>query len=249
MSDSHWGKISDIDVRIPSTYQRRTFLTFDIDWAHDQVIRDTHQLLVDAGICSTWFITHATPALDDLKADPNVEIGIHPNFNKLLEGDHSNGSSVKDVIQRLLEIAPEARSVRAHSLMQSSRILDCYAECGLTHDATHYIEPSFSESLSPWLHWNGIVRVPLIWEDDVAFIQDPGNPRLPSSKTPISRSQIRQLGFHPIHVFLNTENTSRYEGTRDSHQNPETLIEERFTGIGIRSILSALVANDDTCVL
>lgn len=123
-----------------------------MDWAHYEIMRDTHATLAEGGVPSTWFVTHDSPFLDELRADPNVELGIHPNFNKLLEGDHSNGRTVQEVIARLLEVVPEAKSVRSHSLMQSSRILDAYVAAGLTHDATHLVEPVAADSLRPWRH-------------------------------------------------------------------------------------------------
>lgn len=236
-----WGRISEVDLADPKTYQGRFFLTFDVDWAHDDVIRDTYQLVSDAGVASTWFVTHDTPSLDLLRSDPNVELGIHPNFNKLLEGDSSNGSSVEDVLEKVLEVVPDARSVRAHSLMQSSRILDCYAAYGLTHDATHIVDRRAVESLSPWLHWNGITRVPLIWEDDLAFIEDPGCPKLDVHESTLQQSKIRQINFHPIHVFLNTEHNARYESSRAVHHEPTQLISERFDGKGIRELLVNLI--------
>lgn len=79
-----WGRISEVNTGDPSTWAQRTFLTFDMDWAHDVVMRDTHDLLVAAAVPSTWFVTHDSPFLDELRADPNVELGIHPTSTSFL---------------------------------------------------------------------------------------------------------------------------------------------------------------------
>lgn len=236
-----WSRISEVKVGDASTWADRRFLTLDMDWAHDEVMRDTHAILIDAGVPSTWFVTHDSPFLAELRADPNVELGIHPDFNKLLEGDHSCGRSVQEVIVRLLEVVPEAKSVRSNSLMQSSRILDAYVDAGLTHDANHLVEPSVAESLRPWLHWNGLVRVPLAWEDDLACLQAPGAPSLDTSWASSPQNSLRQLNFHPIHVFLNTEDLDRYERTRSLHGDPSYLALERNSGAGVRTLLSDLL--------
>lgn len=238
----HWGRISEVRVDSASSWAGRTFLTFDMDWAHDEAMRYTHAILLEAAVTSTWFATHDSPFLAELRADPNVELGIHPNFNKLLEGDHSNGRTVEEVIDRLLEIVPEAKSARAHSLMQSSRVLDAYAAAGLTHDATHLVDPSATESLRPWRHWNGLVRVPLSWEDDVACIQHPGSPSLHASWPKSLQGSLRQLNFHPVHVFLNTEALGRYEQTRPLHNEPSDLVMARNPGAGIRTVLGGVLA-------
>jgi len=239
---SDWGQISEVKVDNVASWAGRTFLTCDMDWAHDDILRGTHQILAEAGIPSTWFVTHDSPLLAELRADPNVELGIHPDFNKLLDGDHSNGRTPREVIERLLEIVPEAKAVRAHSLLQSSKILDEYAEAGLTHEAGHLVEPSAVEALGPWRHWNGLIRVPLLWEDDVAVLQAPGQPSLASACQTSGESTLRQLNFHPIHVFLNTEDLSRYERTRSLHGDPRRLQSEQHVGIGVRTLLKDLIA-------
>jgi putative ubiquitin-RnfH superfamily antitoxin RatB of RatAB toxin-antitoxin module len=238
-----WGRISDVSLDDVSTWAARTFLTVDMDWAHDDVMRDTHSILTAANVTSTWFVTHDSPFITELRDDPNVELGIHPNFNQLLAGSQSHGHSALDVVERLLDFVPEAKSVRSHSLVQGSRILDAYRQSGLTHDATHFVEPSAAESPRPWRHWNGLVRVPLTWEDDVACIQTPGKPRTDTSPAR-GAAGIRQLNFHPVHVFLNTEELGRYERTRPLHCDPKRLEKERHSGVGVRTLLNQIIAGN-----
>ena len=50
----------------------------------------------------------------------------------------------------------------------------------------------------------------------------------------VIRSGLKVFDFHPIHIFLNTENLKRYDQTRSIHQKPEELIKHRFSGFGVR---------------
>ena len=65
-------------------WENEIFLTFDIDWASDEVINDSLEVIEKYGIKSTWFVTHDSPILERLKDNKNIELGIHPNFNFLL---------------------------------------------------------------------------------------------------------------------------------------------------------------------
>ena len=43
-----------------------------------------------------------------MRANQNIELGIHPNFNPLLNGDFRYGKSIDEVIKYYKKIAPEA---------------------------------------------------------------------------------------------------------------------------------------------
>jgi hypothetical protein len=131
--------VSTIRADDASTWDGRALLTFDLDWACDEVIADTIDLVEQAGVAATWFVTHDTPLLARLRANPSFEIGIHPNFLFLFEGDGRNGTNAEEVVDRLLTIVPEAKAVRSHSLVQSGRLLELFARKGLTHDCNAFI--------------------------------------------------------------------------------------------------------------
>src|SRR5688572_12527282 len=142
------------------------FLTFDVDWAHDEVVAASIDLVEEADVPATWFVTHDTPLLARLRANPLFEIGIHPNFLPLLNGDPGNGANAEEILDRLLAIAPEAKSVRSHSLVQGGRLLELFRNKGLTHECNSFIPERSGIELKPWTDWFGIVRLPYFWEDD-----------------------------------------------------------------------------------
>lgn len=64
--------------------ENTVFFTFDIDWACDEVLSDTIDIIEAAGVSATFFVTHQTTLLERLRANSAIELGVHPNFNTLL---------------------------------------------------------------------------------------------------------------------------------------------------------------------
>lgn len=227
-------KISDIQVAGESDWSAKPYLTIDIDWAHDDVLADTIDLIENYDVPTTWFVTHETPLLTRLRGNPSFELGIHPNFNFLLNGDSRAGRDALEVVDRLMDIVPEAKSVRSHSTTQNAGLLDLFVRRGLTHECNAFIPVQANIALKPWQLWSDLVRVPYFWEDDVACLYRQKN--TPSEMSDlINLEGIKVFNFHPVHIFLNTEHLDRYENTRTWHRSPEELITHRYGGEGTRT--------------
>ncbi|MCA9807871.1 MAG: hypothetical protein KC476_07945 [Cyanobacteria bacterium HKST-UBA06] len=233
--------ISAIDPDIPASWQDKVFLTFDIDWASDAVLNHTLDLVEAAGVCSTWFITHPTPFLDRLLANKQVEVGLHPNLNHFFEVPNPKAATLEETLDSLHNLAPKARVVRSHSLVQSSRLSACFERMGFTHECNTFVPVSSGVSLKPWRQSHKPIQVPHGWEDDVAVTDHP-------QITPdayldqVARQQgLAVLDFHPIHVALNTEDLARYERARPAHQDWTALQDHRFEGYGTASWLTDLI--------
>lgn len=232
-----FSKVSLIKPENSEICSKQIFLTLDIDWACDEVLGDTIDLVEGFDVCATWFVTHDTPLITRLRENPKFELGIHPNFNFLLNGDIRNGATIEEVVDRLLAIVPEAKAVRSHSMTQSSHILELFAAKGLTHDCNHFIPEQSQILLNSWYLWNGLIKVPYFWEDDATCIYNENA----SIQELIRRIGLKVFDFHPIHIFLNTENLARYENTRNIHRNPDQLIKYRYNGKGTRTMLQTLL--------
>lgn len=228
--------ISSIDVKSEATWRDSIFLTFDIDWAHDNVLSDTIDIVEKADVAATWFVTHDTVILNRLRKNPKFELGIHPNFNLLLNGDSSNGKNAEEVLFRLKNIVPEAVSIRSHSMCQSSYLLNLFQKFGFTHDVNHYVPCDSGIQIKPWFLWNGMVRVPYNWEDDLYLMACNTEDNIQVAQS----TCFSVFDFHPIHIFLNTENLCRYESTREWHYD-EALLMHRFEGKGVRCLLNELL--------
>lgn len=220
---SRFGKISDIVAKDFEQHADTIYCTFDIDWACDEVLAYTIDLVEEAGVCAKWFVTHDTPLLKRLRENPKFELGIHPNFNNILAAkpDTNNGKSAEEIVDNLLALVPEATSVRSHSMAQSSALLQLFRDKGFTHDCNHFIPYHTGMELCPWSLWNGLIKVPYFWEDDVsALYGDDFGVVVELTQ----RRGLKVFDFHPIHVFLNTERMERYEESRPYHRSPEKLL-------------------------
>jgi hypothetical protein len=231
--------IRDIDASRPETWQgERVFLTVDIDWAHDEVLGDTIDLVERADVNATWFVTHHTPLLARLRANPKFELGIHPNFNfLLLAGDPRNGATAEEVVDRLMTVVPEAAAVRSHSTTLSTGLLNLFARKGLRYDCNCFVPHYAGMELKPWDNWTGMTMVPYSWEDDVAFLSGTATDVDALSR----RRGIKVFDFHPIHVFLNTESSARYEAARGDLGDPGRLRLHRNPRSGTRTVLTQLM--------
>ena len=238
-----FSTISQIQVEVPETWQGKLFLTFDVDWAHDDVICDVIDLVESANVAATWFVTHQSETLDRLRENPNFEIGIHPNFNSLLQGDNSNGESAAEVLGKIKDIVPEATSVRSHSLAQGSLLQQEFSSIGLTHDCNLLIpEQADFGPMRPFELWDGTTRAPYFFCDYCRCLYSSSR----DMDDLMACDGLKVFGFHPIHVFLNTENLERYEGSRTLHQCPGELIVHRGSDSrGSREQLKRLLQIND----
>src|SRR5918993_971076 len=233
-----FATMATIDLAQPQSWQRQVFLTLDIDWASDEAIGAAIDILETRRVPATWFITHDTPVLARLRENPDFELGIHPNFNFLLMGRDDNGRDAEEVVGRLMEVVPEAKSVRSHSTTQGSRILDVFKAAGLTHESNHFLPHDTGMPIRPWGCWTGLVRVPYFWEDDVAFLAGPPAPIASLA----AREGLRAFDFHPIHIVLNTDHADRYEAARTFFHDHDQLRRHANDGCyGVRDQLLDLL--------
>jgi len=182
-------------------------ITFDIDWAPDWCVALCARLCAEAGAPATFFATHASPALDDLRRDRRFEIGIHPNF---LAGS-SHGTTLRAVLDHCLNFAPGASAMRTHGLFQSSELfaLVCDHYPGIETDVSLLLP--FHRNLVPtdlYLGTSGrrLTRLPYGWEDDVAA----NWPGWRWDAEPVTSPGLAIFDFHPIHVALNTRALGPY---------------------------------------
>jgi hypothetical protein len=180
-------------------------ITLDVDWAPDHVIDAVAARLIDARVRATWFVTHASSAVNRLRRhDDLFELGIHPNF---MPGS-SHGSTVAEVVSHCMQVVPEARVMRTHGLVQSSRL---FSE--IMSLTTIRIDSSLMLRMHPGLQvvrqpfaGGVLTRLPVWWEDDIEQVAP--DPRW--SVTEQASPGLRILNFHPVHVMLNGSTPAPY---------------------------------------
>jgi len=63
------------------------------------------------------------------------------------------------------------------------------------------------ENIKPHKIWNGLIRIPYNWEDDIVWLS---NMSFVDSIPAFIQDKYYIINFHPIHIFLNTELPERY---------------------------------------
>lgn len=242
MPSLRFEKLSTIIPEKPQTWRGKIFLSLDFDWAHDEILDFAYQFLQPFGIATTWFATHDTEFLTVLRSDMTVEMGIHPNFNPLLEGTSAKGHSAKTVVDDCLDVVPEAKAVRSHSLAQSERLLDYFSEKGLSHVANSFV-PFGNGNIRPFRLWGGLTVCPHGWQDNAALRLGHVLPEIQDES-----DNLVVLNVHPIHLFLNTQSLDVYEESRHVHHNPMQLLKYRAKGAGILAQLQSFLEENSELV-
>lgn len=215
-----FDNIKNIKICNKESWKEKVYITLDIDWCSDEVLNFTLDIIKKKNIKATFFVTHETKLLERMRENKNIELGIHPNFNPLLKGDFRYGINSDEVIGFYKNIVPEALSVRSHSMTQNSIILDLFAKHGLRYDCNTFVPFSSGVELKPWEHWDKkLVKVPYFWEDDIHCLY---NSKWDHKKY-LEYGGIKVFDFHPVHIFLNTEDLRRYDNARESFNNYEKL--------------------------
>jgi len=208
--------------------------TSDIDWGPEAVIEDTISLFELFDVKCTFFSTHHSSAL----AGSNkklFETGIHPNFNPILKGN--TDKSFDDILDEILDIHPEALGVRTHTMLQSIPMLQKFADKKLLYDANNFLP--YQTGLKPMKLWNGLVRIPYNWEDDVHWAYGYS---FDDCRMNLDSDELIVFDFHPIHIYINTENKYRYSEAKKYYNDPEKLLEYRNNEVpGTRDLFISLL--------
>lgn len=222
-------------------------VTFDVDWAPDWAVDLCRELCNRYSRPATFFATHPSDILHDIKAQPRLEVGIHPNF---LPGS-SQGGNERDVLDYCLKIVPNAKSMRTHCLIQSSHLFFLVAHEFPSIQTDVSIFLPLHENLSATdLYYSGkrLTRLPYFWEDDV-FAEWPG---WAWDVAPVrERRGMKIFDFHPILVALNAADLSGYRklkasmsGRRLNEVSKSEVAPFVNRGLGALTFLESLLAGE-----
>lgn len=187
------------------------FLTFDMDWANDNVLEDFLTLIEGNDLTGTLNVTHQTDILKE--GGRRLELGIHPNYNRLLMGDSSDKNYL-EVLKNAKEIVPDAITIRSHALSSSSIIVSRYKDFGIRYDLNTLIPAFKGLHIKPYKAPAdaNVLVLPFIFEDDAYLLQE--KQQTPDFFLSDEFEAPRIFNFHPIHLFLNTDQISTYEDAR-----------------------------------
>lgn len=193
-------------------------LTFDVDWAPSWVVEEIAGSLIEAGVRSTWFITHEIEALALMREHSALfELGIHPNF----QPGSTHGATADEALAHCLALVPEARCVRTHGLMLSTPLLDLILQTTQVRIDVSIFLPR-ATGVQPVIYERPdgtLIRLPYVWEDDLEMgVSDP-EWRIDGV---IRRGAgLKIVDLHPLHVAMNAVDLKAYTSVKELLVTPE----------------------------
>jgi hypothetical protein len=175
-------------------------LTFDVEWAPEFAIDFVADRLGQAGVSATWLVTDANPAIERLRARPELfELGIHPNF---LPGA-THGNDPRSVLAHCMDIVSGATTMRSHSFVMSSHILiEAVMSTPIRNDLSVLLPYTpVPHPAEYWWKGRRMVRFPTFWEDDVEFERP--SPTFDFADVAGAGPGLKTLNLHPLLVYLN----------------------------------------------
>lgn len=231
-------KFSDISVERVESWKGKCILSFDIDWASDIVLNWVVDIVESAGVKCCFFVTHNTPVLDRIRKNKNFELGIHPNFNPLIQ--NNSDKSADEILAELKLIVPEATVFRSHSLTTSGSFLGLYRKHGANYLSNYMMNGV--KNITPFYQINGLVEVPIYYADDgELFLMS--NIEIPRIKTSFDtvNDGIKVYNFHPIHVALNCTNIGDYQKSKNETLDADIITYYSQNRVGIKNKLLELI--------
>lgn len=215
----------------------KIYLTFDMDWACDEVMDFLYTLLEKFNICATVNITNDFRSLNKYRENEKIELGIHPNFNFAINGEKKDNK--ESIIKKCKCIIPEAVIVRSHSLLKSRLLTKAFYDYGIRYELNYFVEPYEGICIYPWL-FQGVLQIPFFYEDDLYLAE--GNGKNPQIYLSNKVKMYRVFNFHPIHLFLNSESLERYEKIKGNYHDFKILKENvNVESYGILDFFKELV--------
>ena len=219
--------------------------TVDVEWAHPAVLQDICELFDEHGVRATFFCTHR-----GIDVAPH-ERGLHPNYR------HS-GSTLREltakigeraaatigesdlyryVLRTTLDFAPEAKGARSHSLFYDSVMIPLYRELGLEYDSSYQLP--LTPGLQPIWKECDVLELPIYFSDH--FELKTGATGFDITRLYLDRPGLKIINLHPNLVYLNAVSDQHYLASKAFYHDQKKLLEARFPGRGVRSMVLDLL--------
>jgi hypothetical protein len=178
-------------------------ITIDADWAPVEVIDSCVGILHEKNIPYTFFAT------DDYRNGivKTTDVAWHPNFL-------SDKRLVKSELEYFSQLIPHAKGLRPHRLFMpieeiSRSWLDDYGIKWTSRSSDPF-------KITPDIEFDGIPNFYINWGDYFYFTEK----RLPDWDLMVSKKRgLYIANFHPIHLFLNTDEEDRYLQAKKNYHN------------------------------
>jgi hypothetical protein len=180
-------------------------LTFDTEWSPPEVVGYTLDILEDYGYTGTFFCTD--------KSNRNIrlhELALHPNFLR--------EKSEAQILSALQVHFPNAKGARSHCSYFHTNLPDLYSRKGIAYDSS-YLMPNVE--VEPFPLFEHVYEIPMYFLDNYS---------VSTRRWAVEFSAIPEVfDFHPVHIYLNTNDASLYLKAKKWWKNPERLWRMRDT--------------------
>lgn len=213
----------------------------DIDWASEEVIQYSHELVTGDQLKLTYFNTHPSLFLDELTQTARAKILIHPNFL----ADSSHGGSFQEVIDYCHKLVPDADGFRCHRYFEVNDIMDDFFKKGFKFVSNHCTR--CETHIKPLRHRSGLLSMPIFLEDGGYLLMDP-QLDFDSLLPKLDQPGLKIINFHPAHMAFNTPNFAYTRSIKDSmsreswnHLDVSGIQKLAYAGSGIRNIIQRII--------
>lgn len=214
-------------------------ITIDVEWAADEVLHDTLELLDERGVTATFFCTHA--GIDV----PGHERALHPNFrrsrNTLAQSAESAGMDDREfyryIVTETQKFCPEAVGTRGHSLFWDSDLLPVYSQAGIEYDSSTMLP--LAQDLSPAWKGSGILEIPIYYMDHWDLLASATDLSLDGMS--LRSRGLKVMVFHPNLIFLNAASLADVARSKPRYHDVDWLLDNRRSGPGTRTLFVELL--------
>ena len=215
--------------------------TSDVDWASEEILDYSYNLLSGDDLKITFFNTHPSKFINSLSKKGLINQLIHPNF---LPGS-SHGNTYNEVMEYCAKLVPNADGFRTHRYFEVNDIMDEFVLRGFKYFSNHCLrcEPN----INPFHHRSGMVSFPIFFEDGGFLIMSPSLDSNLLQKR-MDTPGLKIINFHPAHIAFNTPNFKFTRYIKDSMDreswnqiDSKKLKSLEYKNFGIRNILFYLI--------
>ncbi len=143
-----------------------------------------------------------------------------------------------------MKLFPMAKGTRSHRLLVEGRLYPIYEKLGLLYDSNYFMYKQ--KNIQPFMTVNNVVMLPIYFADDahIMFSNQSGLARdviFSLEQLDLNNPGIKILAFHPIHIFLNTNDLNIYSEAKKYCNNPDKLKKYVNEKTGIRNLFEDLL--------
>lgn len=209
--------------------------TADQEWAPEWAIEHFLAWSSAQNLPVHVFRTHPSRSLDTAVAARAVRQGWHPNFT----AGSSHGDSAEAVIRYCAEHFPGCSTVRSHRMFEENYTWIRLAEAGVRCDSQGV--PLLQSYILPALHWTGIVRLPIYFEDDLILRRTGARHAVEATLRTLFSPGLKIFNVHPLFIAANIPDITWYEDRRaelfGGHSEGPV-----HNGYGVRTVVEEILA-------